>query len=51
MKMVGKLVSERVRCFETMAEGRILAAPRKFATCGDVSEKPLEYFHLSADAS
>jgi hypothetical protein len=51
MKMAGKLVSERVCCFETASLGRILADPRKFATCGDVGEKPLEYFHLSADAS
>jgi hypothetical protein len=42
MKMAGKLVSERVCRFENTSQGRILAAPRKGATCGDFGEKPLE---------
>jgi hypothetical protein len=51
MKVAGKLVPERFSRSEAPPPGTILAAPRKFVTGGDVSQKALEYFHLSAEAS
>ena len=51
MKIAGKLVSERVRRFETAPPGEILADPRKFATRGYFSKKQLKDFRLGAEAS
>jgi hypothetical protein len=51
MKVGGKLVSERVCRFEATSEGKILADPREFATCGDFGKKPLKDLRLGAETS
>jgi hypothetical protein len=51
MKMVGELVSERVCRFEATSQGKVLADPRKFVTCGDFGKKPLKDSSLGSEAS
>ena len=51
MKMTGKLVSKRFCRFETASPGKILTDPRKFATYGDFSKKPLKDLRLGSETS